>query len=150
MASLFNRPRFNSLQETFVLEAVLNGEPPIDLAGGNVGWATGAQYRTTDCSQRIGSDFYNAHITPSPVQGSRTVRSRPDPRPTAPWPTPRRGSRQNCQLTTAGLKVDSFISHDLTDRWAMDNDLTLSASVLSVPDVARSRAPQRFTGFSMA
>jgi len=48
---------------------VLNGKLPITLAGGDVGWAVGGQYRTIDYTQRIGSKFYNADITPCPVVG---------------------------------------------------------------------------------
>jgi outer membrane receptor protein involved in Fe transport len=50
------------------------------------------------------------------------------------------GTATNCRLTTLGLRVHSFVTHDLTYRWAMPNDLTISASVLNVLDEAPSKA----------
>ncbi len=69
VAFLFDRQRFLSDQDTFVVDAVLNGQLPIELSGGNVGWAAGAQYRRLTYNQRIGSPFYDANQTPCPVQG---------------------------------------------------------------------------------
>ncbi len=72
IASLFDRQKFNSEQDTFVVDAVLNGVLPITLSGGEVGWAVGAQYRKINYDQRIGSPFYNSQITPCPVVGNTT------------------------------------------------------------------------------
>lgn len=69
VASLFDRQKFLATQNTFVVDAVLNGELPIALPGGAVGWAAGAQYRRLDYNQRIGSPFYDARVTPCPVSG---------------------------------------------------------------------------------
>jgi outer membrane receptor protein involved in Fe transport len=52
----------------------------------------------------------------------------------------RAGTATNCRLTTAGLKVGSFMTHDLTYRWVMENDLTLTASVLNALDESPSQA----------
>ncbi len=69
VASLFDRQVFRAEQETFVVDAVINGQLPITLSGGQVGWALGAQYRKLDYNQSLGSDFYNANITPCPTPG---------------------------------------------------------------------------------
>jgi outer membrane receptor protein involved in Fe transport len=72
VASLFDRQVFRATQDTFVVDAVINGTLPITLAGGQVGWAAGAQYRKLDYDQSLGSNFYNANVTPCPVQGVTT------------------------------------------------------------------------------
>ena len=46
----------------------------------------------------------------------------------------RAGVAINCVLTTRGLKLRSFISHDLTYRLVLDDGLTLTASVLNALD----------------
>ena len=79
VASLFDRQKFNSEQDTFVVDAVFNGTLPIALPGGEVGWAAGAQYRKINYDQRIGSPFYNSQITPCPVAGSTTCTFRTGP-----------------------------------------------------------------------
>ena len=79
VASLFDRQRFNSEQNTFVVDAVLNGKLPITLGGGDVGWAAGAQYRRLDYNQRIGSKFYDANVTPCPVAGTTNCTFRTGP-----------------------------------------------------------------------
>ncbi|ODT86987.1 TonB-dependent receptor [Phenylobacterium sp. SCN 70-31] len=50
------------------------------------------------------------------------------------------GTAVNCVLTTDGLKVKSFISHDLTYRVELPWDVTVTASVLNVLDRDPSRA----------
>ena len=50
------------------------------------------------------------------------------------------GTAINCQLTTRGLKVSSFISHDLTYQLALPHDMTLSATVFNVLDTEPSKA----------
>ena len=69
VASLFDRQNFLATQNTFVVDAVLNGELPVNLAGGAVGWAVGAQYRRLDYNQRIRPGTYDARVTPCPVVG---------------------------------------------------------------------------------
>ncbi|HEX7945462.1 MAG TPA: TonB-dependent receptor [Phenylobacterium sp.] len=70
VASLFDRQKFNAEQNTFVVDAVLNGKLPITLPGGDIGWAAGGQYRRLTYNQSIGSKFYDANVTPCPVAGT--------------------------------------------------------------------------------
>lgn len=56
-------------QDLFVVDAVLNGELPIELPGGKIGWAAGAQYRTQDSSVEFRSPFQDVRVTPCPVPG---------------------------------------------------------------------------------
>ena len=79
VASLFDRQRYNAEQNTFVVDAVLNGLLPISLPGGQVGWAAGGQYRRLTFDQSIGSQFYNRDITPCPVAGVTTCAFRTGP-----------------------------------------------------------------------
>jgi len=44
------------------------------------------------------------------------------------------GTATNCQLTTLGLELGSFVSHDLTYRVLLPYDVTLTASVFNVLD----------------
>lgn len=70
VAWLFDRQKFRAQQDTFVVDAVLNGQlPGLALPGGDIGWAAGAQYRKVTYLQQIDSPFYNAEITPCPVVG---------------------------------------------------------------------------------
>jgi iron complex outermembrane recepter protein len=69
VASLFDRQNFLATQNTFVVDLVLNGELPLELGGGAVGWAAGAQYRRLDYNQRIRPATYDARVTPCPVVG---------------------------------------------------------------------------------
>ena len=50
------------------------------------------------------------------------------------------GTATNCVLTTRGLKVRSFISHDLVYRINLWEDTTITASVLNVLDREPSKA----------
>lgn len=50
------------------------------------------------------------------------------------------GTATNCRLVTFGLKVKSFVSHDVTYRLALEDDLTLTASVFNVFDRDPSKA----------
>jgi iron complex outermembrane recepter protein len=72
VAWLFDRQRFLAEQDTFVLDAVLNGKLPISLPGGDIGWAAGAQYRKIDYAQDIPSPFQDSRITPCPTPGVTT------------------------------------------------------------------------------
>jgi len=69
VAWLFDRQKYREQQDTFVVDAVLNGQLPFSLPGGEIGWAAGAQYRKVTFLQQIDSPFYNAEITPCPVVG---------------------------------------------------------------------------------
>jgi outer membrane receptor protein involved in Fe transport len=59
-------------QDLFVVDAVLNGELPISLPGGSIGWAAGAQYRATRFQSSLRSPNQDARITPCPVPGVTT------------------------------------------------------------------------------
>ncbi len=69
IAWMFDRQKFKRQQDTFVVDAVLNGKLPITLPGGDLGWAAGSQYRKVSYRQQIGSPYYNSEITPCPVSG---------------------------------------------------------------------------------
>lgn len=66
---LFDRQRTLVEQDTFVVDAVLNGRLPITLPGGEIGWAAGAQYRKVDFDQAVPNPLQNALVTPCPVVG---------------------------------------------------------------------------------
>lgn len=72
VAWLFDRQRFLAEQDTLVIDAVFNGQLPITLPGGDIGWAVGAQYRKIDYAQDIPSPFQNANVTPCPTPGVTT------------------------------------------------------------------------------
>jgi outer membrane receptor protein involved in Fe transport len=50
------------------------------------------------------------------------------------------GTATNCKLITFGLEQDAFISHDLTYRLQLPNDLTLTATVFNLLDTEPSEA----------
>ena len=50
------------------------------------------------------------------------------------------GIATNCLLTSRGLKVRSFISHDVTYRLALPSDYTITATVFNVLDTEPSKA----------
>ena len=50
------------------------------------------------------------------------------------------GTATNCQLTTLGLELGAFVSHDLTYRLLLPNDMTLTASVLNALDEEPAKA----------
>ena len=79
VASLFDRQKFNSETDTFVVDLVFNGTLPISLSGGDVGWAVGGQYRKINYDQKIGSPFYNSQITPCPIAGATNCQFRTGP-----------------------------------------------------------------------
>jgi iron complex outermembrane recepter protein len=79
VAWLFDRQKFLSTQQTFVVDAVLNGVLPISLPGGDIGWAAGGQYRRLNYDQAIGSRYYNAQVNPCPIEGSTTCAVRTGP-----------------------------------------------------------------------
>ncbi|MFZ5720578.1 MAG: TonB-dependent receptor domain-containing protein [Pseudomonadota bacterium] len=59
-------------QDLFVVDLVFNGELPIELPGGAIGWAAGGQYRTTDFQSTLRSPFQDTRVTPCPVPGVTT------------------------------------------------------------------------------
>ena len=76
---MFDRQLYAAQQTTWVGNVVFNGQLPLQLWGGQVGWAAGAQYRTVDFNQEIGNDFYNANLTPCPVIGVTNCQFRTGP-----------------------------------------------------------------------
>ena len=50
------------------------------------------------------------------------------------------GTATNCKLITFGLEQDAFISHDLTYRLQLPNDLTLTATVFNLLDTEPAQA----------
>ncbi len=79
VASLFDRQRFEGEQNTFVVDAVLNGKLPITLPGGDIGWAVGGQYRRLTFSQAISPNTYNRDVVPCPIVTSNTCTFRTGP-----------------------------------------------------------------------
>ena len=69
VAWLFDRQKYRSTQETFIVDAVVNGKLGVTLPGGDIGWAAGTQYRKITFDQAIGSPYYDANQTPCPVVG---------------------------------------------------------------------------------
>lgn len=57
-------------QDLFVVDLVFNGELGIELPGGQIGWAAGGQYRTTDFQSTLRSPFQDVRVTPCPVPGT--------------------------------------------------------------------------------
>jgi iron complex outermembrane receptor protein len=56
-------------QDLLVADLVFNGELGIDLPGGAIGWAAGAQYRASDFQSSLKSPFQDSRVTPCPVPG---------------------------------------------------------------------------------
>jgi len=57
-------------QSLLVADAVFNGEiPGLELPGGNIGWALGAQYRLIDYTASVDNPLYNQDITPCVTPG---------------------------------------------------------------------------------
>ena len=55
--------------ELYVVDLVFNGTTGFELPGGVVNWAAGAQWRSSEQTRRLGSNFYDRNITPCPVPG---------------------------------------------------------------------------------
>jgi iron complex outermembrane receptor protein len=66
-------------QDLVVADAVLNGELPVNLGGGAIGWAAGAQYRATRFQSSLRSPNQDARVTPCPVPGVTTCAFRTGP-----------------------------------------------------------------------
>ena len=79
VAWMFDRQLYSAEQQTWVGDIVFNGQLPITLPGGHVGWAAGAQYRTVNFTQAIGNANYNANLTPCPTPGVQNCAFRTGP-----------------------------------------------------------------------
>lgn len=70
IAWMEDRQRQRQTQTLFAADAALNGTFDfLELPGGRIGWALGAQYRENAYEREIFSPYYNANITPCPVVG---------------------------------------------------------------------------------
>ncbi len=79
VAWLFDLQKINIQQSQLVVDLVFDGETGINLGGGAVAWAAGAQWRRSEYRQSLGSNFYNADITPCPTPGDFTCAVRTGP-----------------------------------------------------------------------
>ncbi len=69
--SLFERgSETRQVQDLFVVDLVFNGELPIELPGGAIGWAAGGQLRTTDFQSTLRSPFQDVRVNPCPIPGA--------------------------------------------------------------------------------
>ena len=66
---MFERNGTDQSEETFVFDAVLSGETSFALAGGNVAYAVGGQYRHSSFRSDPLSDLDNAAVNPCAVEG---------------------------------------------------------------------------------
>lgn len=87
---LFNRRASESVNWNLTFDAVFSGEAPLELPGGTVGWALGAQWRTTENTQSVTDPLYNGS-QPCPWPEGQTPRDPTDPlfngcTPDAPGP----------------------------------------------------------------
>ncbi|MDO8900811.1 MAG: TonB-dependent receptor [Phenylobacterium sp.] len=67
-AWLFQPYGYQSETTLTVIDAVLNGQAPIDFGAGPVGWALGAQHRTNGFSREV-NDINNIALNPCPEEG---------------------------------------------------------------------------------
>ncbi|MES2896193.1 MAG: TonB-dependent receptor [Pseudomonadota bacterium] len=67
---MWDFPSTEQTQSLLVVDAVVNGELPWELSGGQIGWAAGAQYRRTEFRSSLKSPLQDARITPCPTIGS--------------------------------------------------------------------------------
>jgi iron complex outermembrane recepter protein len=76
---LYDRQLTEQTQDLFVVDLAFDGEMPWQLGGGAVGWAVGAQYRTTEYQRTVQSPFYDPNVTPCAQPGvtNCTVRTGP-------------------------------------------------------------------------
>lgn len=56
---LFNKRAQESVNWNLTFDAVFSGVTPLELPGGTVGWALGAQWRTTENTQSVSDPLYN-------------------------------------------------------------------------------------------
>jgi iron complex outermembrane recepter protein len=79
VAWLFDLQKINIQQSQLVVDLVFNGETGLALGGGNVAWAAGTQWRSSEYRQSLGSLFYDADQTPCPLVGDFTCSVRTGP-----------------------------------------------------------------------
>ncbi|MDO9521234.1 MAG: TonB-dependent receptor [Pseudohongiella sp.] len=80
IAWMFNERATRSVNWNLTFDAVFSGETPIQLPGGTVGWALGAQYRTTENQETVEDPLYNGS-TPcqNPASEGQVPRNPTDP-----------------------------------------------------------------------
>ena len=80
IAWLFNERATRDVNWNLTFDAVFSGETPIELPGGIVGWAAGAQYRTTENQETVNDPLYNGS-TPcqNPATDGQVPRNPNDP-----------------------------------------------------------------------
>jgi iron complex outermembrane receptor protein len=66
---LYDRQYQTQTQSLFVVEGGLDGEFAWELPGGKIGWAVGAQYRSTTYDRQLASNFYDVNVTPCALPG---------------------------------------------------------------------------------
>ena len=66
---LYDEQIGETTNEMYVVDLVFNGTTGFELPGGVVNWAAGAQWRASEQTRRLGSNFYDRAITPCPVPG---------------------------------------------------------------------------------
>lgn len=59
-------------EDTVVADLIFSGELGLDLGGGAVGWAAGAQYRKTKFNNKPLNEFGNLDLNPCPVLGDQS------------------------------------------------------------------------------
>ncbi len=59
-------------EDTFVVDLIFSGELGIDLGGGNIGWAAGAQYRKLDFLSRPLTPESNLDLNPCVILGDQS------------------------------------------------------------------------------
>ena len=59
-------------EETFVADLIFSGEFNVDLGGGNIGWAAGAQYRKLDFMSRALRPESNLDLNPCVILGDQS------------------------------------------------------------------------------
>ncbi|GAA4644423.1 TonB-dependent receptor [Pontixanthobacter gangjinensis] len=59
-------------EETFVADLIFSGEFNVDLGGGNIGWAAGAQYRKLDLISRALRPESNLDLNPCVILGDQS------------------------------------------------------------------------------
>ncbi len=58
---LFDKREQTTVTHDFTIDFVINGETPIELPGGNIGWGAGIQLRNRYSEETVPSDFYNGN-----------------------------------------------------------------------------------------
>ncbi len=89
---LFNPRAARDLNYNLTFDAVFSGETPLELPGGTVGWALGAQWRTTENTEQVSDPLFNGSTQcQNPADEGQVPRSPTDPlyngcTPDAPGP----------------------------------------------------------------